>query len=353
MARDRALRLRRSPRSTSRRRRSTSSARPRQPPDADGVPRGHPRLRGRWASRPRALRSSSASRSAAGPAAGRGSSQSAWFRPHEAAGARGTAGRLGAEHQFDLVVGLGTLGAKRPDPDKEIAACVYLWTRNPALCNGPGTAGPRFNTDLVEGQLGSLRRGDGLRRSATRESRRRDRHGLTRVTGDRQAAFTALSERAAGSLKLPTRAARSWRPSAIIGNRFGGSRAATGRARARGRRRDRRARRDRGRAARGRARADRARDARPAARSATTTRPSATPRAGRGGQARTVVARQADARVAVATVAPAQVFSLRLGGQGDEDPDARGRPEGAAAREAGSRSRRSRSRAPAPACTRR
>lgn len=41
------------------------------------------------------------------------------------------------------------------DGDKPFVACVYLWTRNPALCDGPGraqTGGVVFNADLTEGQ---------------------------------------------------------------------------------------------------------------------------------------------------------------------------------------------------------
>ena len=39
------------------------------------------------------------------------------------------------------------------DSDKARAACVYLWTRNPNLCNGPGAAGKDFNRSRTEGQL--------------------------------------------------------------------------------------------------------------------------------------------------------------------------------------------------------
>jgi hypothetical protein len=39
------------------------------------------------------------------------------------------------------------------DPDKARAACVYLWTRNRSLCNGPAAAGKGFNRSLKEGQL--------------------------------------------------------------------------------------------------------------------------------------------------------------------------------------------------------
>jgi hypothetical protein len=41
------------------------------------------------------------------------------------------------------------------DGDKHFVACVYLWARNPALCDGPGRAqagGVAFNPDLAEGQ---------------------------------------------------------------------------------------------------------------------------------------------------------------------------------------------------------
>jgi len=39
------------------------------------------------------------------------------------------------------------------DPAKPKAACVYLWTRNPKLCNGPAAAGKGFNRSRTEGQL--------------------------------------------------------------------------------------------------------------------------------------------------------------------------------------------------------
>ena len=42
------------------------------------------------------------------------------------------------------------------DPQKPITACVYLWARDPALCNGPERAsgqGASFNASLTEGQI--------------------------------------------------------------------------------------------------------------------------------------------------------------------------------------------------------
>jgi hypothetical protein len=42
------------------------------------------------------------------------------------------------------------------DPQKPITACVYLWARDPALCDGPARAaasGATFNASVTEGQL--------------------------------------------------------------------------------------------------------------------------------------------------------------------------------------------------------
>lgn len=39
------------------------------------------------------------------------------------------------------------------DPDKLVTACVYLWARDPSLCDAPGKAGPAFNTSRTEGQI--------------------------------------------------------------------------------------------------------------------------------------------------------------------------------------------------------
>ena len=39
------------------------------------------------------------------------------------------------------------------DPDKPAAACVYLWARDPALCDGPALAGPGFDSSRTEGQI--------------------------------------------------------------------------------------------------------------------------------------------------------------------------------------------------------
>lgn len=49
--------------------------------------------------------------------------------------------------------GWGVFGPASVDPDKPAAACVYLWTRDPALCDGPAAAGPGFNADRNEGLI--------------------------------------------------------------------------------------------------------------------------------------------------------------------------------------------------------
>jgi hypothetical protein len=49
--------------------------------------------------------------------------------------------------------GWGAWSAAARDPDKQTAACVYLWTRSPSLCNAPAVAGADFDTSLTEGQL--------------------------------------------------------------------------------------------------------------------------------------------------------------------------------------------------------
>jgi len=39
------------------------------------------------------------------------------------------------------------------DPDKLVTACVYLWARDPALCDAPTRAGSAFNASRDEGQI--------------------------------------------------------------------------------------------------------------------------------------------------------------------------------------------------------
>jgi len=108
------------------------------------------------------------------------------------------------------------------DPDKPIAACVWLWARDPSLCNGPSAAGKGFNTSLTEGQLTLPA---GIRctlygRPVTESTI----SSLTPVTGDPDVAFTAAFARAVTSLQVklkPKQLADAER--AVVAGRFGGS----------------------------------------------------------------------------------------------------------------------------------
>ena len=120
------------------------------------------------------------------------------------------------------------------DPDKEVGACIWLWTRNPRLCAGPAAAGPDFDRTLTQGQI-TLRRGVrcevGEQPIGYTTVRR-----LARVIGDGGVAFSAAYSQAvlAGLVNVPrTDVLAAER--AIIRSRFGGSRAAYRRALARAR----------------------------------------------------------------------------------------------------------------------
>jgi hypothetical protein len=94
--------------------------------------------------------------------------------------------------------GWGVWSKSEDDPDKSAAACVYLWARDPKLCNGPGAAGARFNASRTEGQLVFP---PGVR--CTLYGRRVDDSAISRlspVTGDADVAFTAVFARVVASL---------------------------------------------------------------------------------------------------------------------------------------------------------
>src|SRR5262249_51577902 len=80
------------------------------------------------------------------------------------------------------------------DPDKGHAACVWLWTRSPSLCDAPKQLGAGFDASLTEGQLSVLPNGTqcliGKRRLTNAAIAQ-----LQAVTGDRETAYSALFER--------------------------------------------------------------------------------------------------------------------------------------------------------------
>ena len=123
--------------------------------------------------------------------------------------------------------GWGEYTPAETDPDKSTAACVWLWTRNPTLCDGPTAAGPAFSSSRTEGQI---RLRSGLQCSVGRDSLANDAiQRLQLVTGDRDTAYTALYSRLveARETPVPTKSALA-AERAVVASRFNGSRTAYG-----------------------------------------------------------------------------------------------------------------------------
>ena len=78
---------------------------------------------------------------------------SAWFEfvKLEALAAKQVASELPVEGIWSW--GWPSFSTAGNDPDKPAAACVYLWARDPSLCDGPAKAGPGFDASRTEGQL--------------------------------------------------------------------------------------------------------------------------------------------------------------------------------------------------------
>ena len=112
------------------------------------------------------------------------------------------------------------------DPDKARAACVYLWTRNPNLCNGPGAAGKAFDRSRTEGQLslpGNIR----CRISGVGSVPWRSINPLKALTGDPELAFSnAYARMLERRLTRVTSAQILAAERSIIAARFGYSRSA-------------------------------------------------------------------------------------------------------------------------------
>jgi hypothetical protein len=113
-------------------------------------------------------------------------------------------------------------GAASYDPDKETAACVYLWTRSSSLCDAPTLAGPDFNSTLSEAQL-TLPRGT---RCLVGSQRLTDAQvaALERVIKDQGKALSLLYARAVESAEAKVSKARALAVErAIVALRFAGS----------------------------------------------------------------------------------------------------------------------------------
>jgi hypothetical protein len=109
------------------------------------------------------------------------------------------------------------------DPDFGKAACVWLWVRSSSLCNGPGGAGPGWNSSLTDGQL--------VFSPGTQCTVGKDRISqssisqIQKLTQDRDLAFTAAFARAIESrVATVTQAQVLTAERGLIANRFGGSR---------------------------------------------------------------------------------------------------------------------------------
>ena len=121
--------------------------------------------------------------------------------------------------------GWGNFGPQSIDPDKPAAACVYLWSRDPALCDGPAAAGAAFNASREEGQIvlptGVHCRfpGGTVRESAV--------VAVQRLTRDRHSAVTATFARAVLERRVRVTAAEIVRAeAAVVARAFRGSRTA-------------------------------------------------------------------------------------------------------------------------------
>jgi hypothetical protein len=149
----------------------------------------------------------------------------AWYEvvKWEALAARHVANELGIASVWSW--GWGTWNAAGNDPDKQNAACVWLWTRDASLCDGPAAAGPGWNASLTEGQ-GDLPRGLVCTLGA-QTVKATAVAALAKVTGDRAVAVTLLVKRMAESEAAQVEWADVLAAErALVRERFGGSRAA-------------------------------------------------------------------------------------------------------------------------------
>ncbi len=110
------------------------------------------------------------------------------------------------------------------DPDKPIVACTYLWARDPSLCDAPAMAGSQLDQSLDVGA--TLPAGTVCLLGKTK-LQATDLAAMTRVTGDRDVAFSAGFEHAVLAAAKPVDAAAVLQAErVVILDRFEGDRAA-------------------------------------------------------------------------------------------------------------------------------
>jgi hypothetical protein len=115
---------------------------------------------------------------------------------------------------------------KEMDPDKPDAACVWLWARSRSLCNAPRKLGRGFDRSLTAGQIrfasGGVCRAVGIGEIGSRAV-----GALQALTGDREAALSALYERIVEASEQPiSRRAALAAEREVIAVSFHGSRTA-------------------------------------------------------------------------------------------------------------------------------
>ena len=127
---------------------------------------------------------------------------SAWFQvvKWEGLAAKHVAKELGLGSVFSW--GWQEWNKKEMDPDKPKAACVWLWARTHSLCNAPHMLGKGFDRSLTAGQIllpsGAVCRVEGIGAVNGRAL-----GSLQALTGDRDAALSALFERLVEAAERP------------------------------------------------------------------------------------------------------------------------------------------------------
>jgi len=111
------------------------------------------------------------------------------------------------------------------DPDFPKAACVWLWARAPSLCNGPGAAGPGWDSSTTEGQLVFP-----PNTQCTVGTQRISESSISQLqafTGDRDVAYSAAFARTVEGKLAPVSSSQVLAAErALVATRFGGNRRA-------------------------------------------------------------------------------------------------------------------------------
>ena len=151
---------------------------------------------------------------------------SAWYQvvKWEALSAKEVAAELGLGSVFSW--GWQEWNHKEVDPAKPKAACVWLWARTPTLCNAPRKLGPTFDRSLTAGQIalshGTVCGAEGLGTVGAGSV-----GSLQALTGDRDAALSALFERLVEAAERPvSRHAVLAAEQEVVRDSFHGSRSA-------------------------------------------------------------------------------------------------------------------------------